>query len=148
MSPCLHPLFGPPFTPYPPLSVVSAKQGNLIKSQYEMQHRKFNQISVVCEGGFFFGLHWCASFFGTIRRNQFLPLYPPGLISPHKRTDNSWQKVALITQPLMHAMNNIFPMILKPSSSYNQVKDLIPQTIACWSSFIPIFGTRSGQMHG
>jgi hypothetical protein len=24
-SPCLHPVFGPPFTPYPPLSVVSTK---------------------------------------------------------------------------------------------------------------------------
>jgi hypothetical protein len=35
-SSCLHPLFGPAFTPLSPLSVVSAKLGNLIKSQYEM----------------------------------------------------------------------------------------------------------------
>jgi hypothetical protein len=31
-SPCLHPVFGPAFTPLSPLSVVSAKQWNFIKS--------------------------------------------------------------------------------------------------------------------
>jgi hypothetical protein len=35
-SPCLHPLFGLAFTPLGPFSVVSAKQGDFIKSEYEM----------------------------------------------------------------------------------------------------------------
>jgi hypothetical protein len=35
-SPCLHPVFGPPFTPLTPLLVVSAKYGHLIKSQFDM----------------------------------------------------------------------------------------------------------------
>jgi hypothetical protein len=32
----LHPVFGPPFTLYLPLSVVSAKSGSFVISQYEM----------------------------------------------------------------------------------------------------------------
>jgi hypothetical protein len=35
-SPCLHPVFGPVFTPLSPLSVVSAKSVYFIKSQNEM----------------------------------------------------------------------------------------------------------------
>jgi hypothetical protein len=36
-SPYLHPVFGPPFTPLSPLSVVSAKERHFNKSQYEME---------------------------------------------------------------------------------------------------------------
>jgi hypothetical protein len=35
-SPCVHLVFGPPFNPLTPLLVVSLKQRNFIKSQYEM----------------------------------------------------------------------------------------------------------------
>jgi hypothetical protein len=35
-SPCLHPIFGPPFTPKTPLWVRSPKYGNFIRSGCEM----------------------------------------------------------------------------------------------------------------
>jgi hypothetical protein len=78
-----------------------------------MKCRNLNQILVVCEGFFWVSLV-CELLWNHKMKPSPSSLYT-GPHFTHKRTDNSWQKVALITQPLMHAMNNIFPMIHKPS---------------------------------